>query len=550
MILAFEFHYVSHNGVLENFLFQALEENPLPFSLEREGGAVTLCVEGEEAVLIDFSERLSRALPLSLYFKSLHVKVVEALGKGSMKRPACEVALPFTPQMLTRVMDTYNPFTPPAFGKNIQGHEPLRLTKEKNFLTSQTTAFKEIFAAAAQMAQENPLHVKTTTGWVRLEVLTCKASSFDETSVVVPCDLSVVEKMVVIKEDEIKALASLEKPILRLPINAIFAAKDILPVRFVNLKMADDLVLYLLCTSLFAQGVEFVVLTPCEPTEENALTYEGGEFREPIGVVVLENGEIIPTFGQTYTNPLVQKSAQAFEEKSHGHFAALLKEHHLFDASVACFYLSRHHDDAFMVYQEALGMVDLVKVEFPDTIGAILDAIKESGSSGERLVANFTKAHPERVAFARELTLAGEPKSVATLMGVAGVLFGYANTVQEATSVMLEHAMAFSGLKGPRIDYLLEGETLKGTLNPMRVVRSGMSYHLADLDALTLSFGYVDSLGYFISDTLDRMKEEFKTTHTGFCGGLFANRRMAEVAARQARVSHTVCFNRELPLDT
>ena len=550
MILAFEFHYVSHNGVLENFLFEVLEEKPLPFSLERQEGAVTLCVEGEEAVLIDFSDHLAQALPLSLYFKSLHVKTETQLGQTRMERPVCHVALPFTPKMLSQAKATHNPFVPPTFGKNIQGHTPLRLSKKETLFTSQSTSFKEIFSAAADMAKENPLHVKTATGWVRLEALTCKPRFFDKTSVVVPCDLSVVEKMMVIKEDEIKALASLEKPILRLPLNSIFEAKGILPERFVNMKMADDLVLYLLCASLFELGVEFVALTPCEATEEDALTYEGGEFRQSIGVLVLENGEIIPAFGETYTNPLIQKSAQAFEEKSHGHFAALLKEHHLFDASVACFYLSRHHDDGCMVYQEELGMVNLVKVDFPDTIGEILDAIKESGSSGERLVENFTKAYPEQVAFAREISLASEPRSIATLMGAAGVLFGYAPTVQEATTAMLDNAMIFSGLKGPRIDYLLEGETLKGSLNAMRVVRSGMSYCLADLDALTLSFGYVDSLGYFVSDMLDRIKEEFKTTHVGFCGGLFANRRMAEVAARQARVSHTVCFNRELPLDT
>jgi hydrogenase maturation factor HypF (carbamoyltransferase family) len=93
------------------------------------------------------------------------------------------------------------------------------------------------------------------------------------------------------------------------------------------------------------------------------------------------------------------------------------------------------------------------------------------------------------------------------------------------------------------------GDTLRTQVNALRIIRSGMSFSLADLDALTLSYGYVDSLGYFISDTLDRIQEEFKTTHVALCGSLFANRRLAETVARHAKVTHTVCFNNEFPVE-
>ncbi|NLC28271.1 MAG: hypothetical protein GX780_05800, partial [Campylobacteraceae bacterium] len=114
---------------------------------------------------------------------------------------------------------------------------------------------------------------------------------------------------------------------------------------------------------------------------------------------------------------------------------------------------------------------------------------------------------------------------------------------------LLDNASLFGGLKGPRIDYLQIGDSLRGEIDALRLVRSGMSYHLAGLDDLTLSYGYIDSLGYFISDTLDKIKEEFKTTHLALSGALFENSRLSEITARHSKITHSVCFNREFPID-
>ena len=554
MILAFEFHYVSHNGVLENFLFQALEDNPLPFSLTRKETVLSLCVEGEEEALLSFSDKLGATLPLSLFFRSLHVRVADALEKESMARPECHVSLPFTPKMLGRVLEEgtktfFDPFVAPEFGLAWGAQAPLVFAGEKETLSSEAISYAALFEAAAKhMVATGALHVKSASGWYRAVPVTQQVTYEEGKTLIMPCDLSVVEKMVVIKEDEIKALASLEKPLLRLNINAIYAQKGFLETPFVSMKMADDLLLYLLCLSLFREGVEFVALSPSAPAEANALYGQGGQVRENIGVTVLENGEFVPVFGEVYANPVLQKTAQAFEHPSHGRFTALLKEHRLFQKSVGGFYFSQTHDDAVMVYQESHGMVDLLHVTFPETIGALLDEIATS-TSGERLVENYTKEFPELVAHARGISLANEPKSIATLMGAAGVLFGYGKSVQEALKVMLDNALLYSGMKGPRIDFLVQGETLKGAFHAARIVRSGMSYRLAGADAYTLSFGYLDSLAHFTSDTLDRLKEEFGVTHVGFCGSLFGNKRMAEGAARHAKVAFTICFNQEIPID-
>ena len=85
---------------------------------------------------------------------------------------------------------------------------------------------------------------------------------FTDTMDVVATDLSVVERMVVIKENEIKALASLERPSIRLKINALFASTHTFSTQRVKLRLADELLVYHVCKRLFAQGIHFLFKAP------------------------------------------------------------------------------------------------------------------------------------------------------------------------------------------------------------------------------------------------------------------------------------------------
>ena len=424
---------------------------------------------------------------------------------------------------------------------------PLTLTCKDEVLTSDRNDFKSIFTKAASfLADGNPLHVKTATGFWVLEIL--KNSPIDtKEAFVMPTDLSVVEKMVVIKSHEIQALASLEKPVLKLSINAVFAAKGIILEKFIQMRMADDLILLFLMKELFALGVEFVLLRS-KGSADCRLEYEGGRSRPLLYINVLENGQSIPIKGDMYSPAHMEKALEPFDSPSAKQSVSVLKENQLFKNNVASVYLSSKNKDEFMVYTDGAGLVDLLYFDFANSGQEMMDEICQS-TTGKKLVENFSAKYPETFKAFCELDLSRYPKSLYTLLGAAGVLFGFGNTVEEGADELLDNAMLFSGLKGPRIDFLPVGDTLRTQINALRLIRIGMSFSLADLDALTLSYGYVDSLGYFISDTLDRIQDEFKTTHVALCGSLFANRRLAETVARHAKVTHKICFNSEYPID-
>ena len=552
MILAFEFSTRATHGVLENALSYIVKNAGFELNLRRHEGVLVLFVEADEEKLLQFSNTLSKMLPLSVFVQSFNVKVVEAPYGTLVEVPSCEIFLPFTPQMLSLVLDEksdtyYNPFVPCEIGLNLDCDGILRFTCKDENLSSEQTNYKELFEKAALHVNEGEsLHVKSATGPWKIKAIKNSLVQVKD-SYIMPTDLGVVEKMVVIKPHEVQALASLEKPSSRLSLNAVFESKGVIAEKFINMRMADDLMLLLLMRELFALGVEFVVMERAADADCK-LTYEGGRERELLHVSVLENGQSIVAKGDTYIPRNMLTTLEPFETPSAKQSVSVLKENQLLDKNVACVYLSTNHNDELMVYSDANGLVDLMHFDFANSGQVIMDEICKS-STGEKLVANFSAKYPKEFKAFCELDLSAFPKSLYTLLGAAGVLFGFSETIEEGAIALLDNATLYSGLKGPRIDFLPMGDTLRTQVNALRIIRSGMSFSLADLDALTLSYGYVDSLGYFISDTLDRIQEEFKTTHVALCGSLFANRRLAETVARHAKVTHTVCFNNEFPVE-
>ena len=130
------------------------------------------------------------------------------------------------------------------------------------------------------------------------------------------------------------------------------------------------------------------------------------------------------------------------------------------------------------------------------------------------------------------------------------MVLGISDDFERAASKLIENAEDFGGQKGPRIDYYLEKEdALSSDLNYVRLVRSGISYKLAGTDNVTLSFGCMESLSYFLSDMADSHKENLTAGKIAFCGSLFGYKRFTEMLAKNLKPNHSICFNKELPID-
>lgn len=551
MILLFEFKTGASHAVLENFLINISNEFNVEYFLRYEDKKVLFFILGDEEFLLDFSNKLSIYLPTSIFIDSFSARVVDEVFGEKREIKKCNLFLPFSPKMVEEVLNEdsahyYNPFIKPSVGVGLKEDNEL-IFKDKNLtITSKTSSFKEIFEKVAKkLFSGEGIDILTATGRFHVTVLGDEKIQ-DDKYIFMPCDLSLVEKMCVIKSYQSEALASLEKPILRLPINSIFAQKNIILDRFVHVKLADDILLLLLTKELFKLGVEFIKISP-NLKQKSTLEYEGVT-REPLYLTVLENSTHLILNNSIYTPKESKESLSAFKEPSIRQSARVLKEQNLFNKNVVLLYFSKKHSDEIAFYSEDKGFVDLVKFNLPKDASSIVEAIEKS-KTGKRLIENFSNKFSENFNNFKNLNFENHPNNLFTIFGAVGVLFGLGKNIEIGANLVLDKAFVFGGLKGPSIDFKLNDESLRGEFNTTRFFKSIMSYLLAGADLETLSFALIDSLGFFISNFLDRTKDELNSTNLIISGSLFENERVSEVIIRQAKVRHQVSTAYELPLD-
>lgn len=112
----------------------------------------------------------------------------------------------------------------------------------------------------------------------------------------------------------------------------------------------------------------------------------------------------------------------------------------------------------------------------------------------------------------------------------------------QSAPYLLACAADFLGEKGVRIDFGIDD---RGELAVDKLIRSAMSYKLAGVDDKVLSYGFIDSLSYFLSDLMDARRDEFDAAI--FSGALFGERKFADLVLKLCR-NHAASFSDEFAL--
>ena len=556
MILAFEFHYISHNGVLENLLKNIAVMFDIKHKITRQDSIVTLFVEESGDILGKFADYLSLHLPLSIFFKSSSVSVVDSIPAVQEVIPFCPFEIEFLPRILNAIADKNSYMYAYPFSTKDE-HTYLLLKHEETTLINAKSSedFVKLYGMVAELISKNEsIRIKTKSGfYIYGNVENPLLKEFKGKFEVIATDMSVIERMAVVRENELKVLASLERPSIRLKVNAFYAQKEILPVERVHLRLADDLLIHLVCEQLFKKGVHFLFKAvsdaiPCAYTLDFSRTLP---FMEPLEVAVLENGEILIVNGTSYASTALKESLGKFSESAHASFTSIMQEHKLFDLKTSCFYLSRSHNDKFMHYSKEKGMIDLVNFYLPDSFEDVFALVTQSSKSGARLVENYRETYPALYEHVINTPIPQNlPQNIYSLWKIVSMILGLSSNFDGAAEKLIENAENFGGQKGPRIDYfLLKEEALISDFNVMKLIRSGMSFKLAGTDDTTLSFGYMESLGYFLSDMSDYYKENIGNEKIALGGSLFGYRRLTETVCKNIKPNSPICFNKELPID-
>ena len=109
--------------------------------------------------------------------------------------------------------------------------------------------------------------------------------------------------------------------------------------------------------------------------------------------------------------------------------------------------------------------------------------------------------------------------------------------------------MLFLGDRGPRIDYKITEEDSNISIQPLKIVQSAISFKLAGIDHLTLSYGIVESFIEFLSNEIDNLKETMDIETAVFAGSLLENNKLFSRIVKETASNHKIYFNNQLHTD-
>jgi hypothetical protein len=235
-----------------------------------------------------------------------------------------------------------------------------------------------------------------------------------------------------------------------------------------------------------------------------------------------------------------------------GAINSVVKEHNLEDENIAGIYLSKTKASNIVVKGQKYGTVKYLSFNFKiNSISELFELIKSSNETGEKIIANYKKKFPQLYEEITKVEFEDNTFNIYKLWGIIAIVLGYTkgNNTLMASKIIEDNTIEFLGDKGPRIDYKLHNVYGKAYLDPLMVIRTAMSFKLAGVDDLTLSFGIIESFAEFISNELDELKQNMSTTAVCIAGSMLSNKKLFSKLSTEVSLNHTLYFNNQLPID-
>ena len=543
MILEFSFNYLSSSMVYEKVIIRTVKQFLLKSKILRNGDELFLYVESDDSDELErFANKLSLELPHSIFLYETNVIVVDEMPEGSfVLAEESKPDIPFCPKCLGEVMDEsnedyYNVFHEcEVCGYSVEGEKK---------------SYKENFVSLAKSISDGlVVEVNTFYGKYFVGMLgkKCNGVDFD----IISYALSTVAHYTNATNSEIAAMGAIEKPLIKLKTNIKFKMDfEDITNELIRFKLPDDLVLHLLLSELNKLGINLIFTTKEKlPFDVKFDLVEYKKESEPIEVVVSDNHIAIVKGekGLPYNN-LENKTLIPHI----GAFFSVIKEHSLLDKTVVGVNISKEYHNDILVYSKKFGTIEYLSFAFNfSSIKDVLDSIVSTNETGNKLVENFKNKFPQHFETISAIVFDEKDFNVYKLWGIVSIVLGYSKEKDLAKSakILEESASSFLGTKGPRIDYKLKSIENKVYLDPLMTIRTAMSFKLAQVDQLTLSYGVIESFVEFVSTSCDEIKEEMKSDAVVVTGSLLENRHLFSKLSKEVSVNHKLYFNKELPVD-
>ena len=549
MVLHYKFEYASNNSMMTEHLKRCAESFVLDYRIQQDQSFIHLFVQSSTEILTEFSNKLSHYIPMSIFFKDVTVHSVEAMPDQSIAIIDESPLQTFCTKCLNEVEDQssvnfYNPFLYcDECGQDL-GSPTLVLYDGMKKIEKANNI--EYFETIAKMINDGKhVEIKTLSGEFVFFKIQPFAKKYQDRIKFLCTDLNRINEVVVANKSETVALASVEKPSIDLRFTQMFEERSLFDHEEINVRYANDLMLYLLSRELEKYGIAFLAYVE-NARFDASLTFAEQKSYDQIKVpkisivnesqtLVLENGHYDSKLDKVYAT---------FEQKSKSQLMVLLSENNLFEKSILSFYLSSKHNDGINLYSPKIeGVLDIVKFDLPSTMQQVCETIA-SDDTGKRLIENYKKKFEKDIEIAKCFNFCKLDKnSIFSMWKIVSLILGFDESV-------LEQAKKAVLNKGPRMDYRLfkDDHFYNQTFDIYSLIKSGMSYRIAGVDQTLLCLGYCESLAHFIANLTDDIHKEHPLDGVALSGDFFGHEVISHFVHKAITKNHKIYYNKDFAI--
>lgn len=507
MILKYSFFYTNTNNILGYFLDFYAKQSGIEFCIkDNEKDEISLLIKAEEAEILNFNDNFIKFIPNSIFLDSTKVEICNEFFQNNYKFDKN-----FLPNFSPKSLEIFK--TTDKISKNeFEILSDIQIFDE-TFIKINEENFDKYLQFCIQNLLENKIiKIKNSYGEFEISVNINFDSDF-----LMPTNLKNLHKVAICDEKTTICLQSFEKPLIKLKINSLFLQNHPQSPKFFDFKSSSDIFTYALINKISKQNINFLSFKCIK------------KFKENLKILVLENKIVFiknPFLSTNFKNFLEKKT-----DKNLALFGLILKEFQLLENDVIKVFLSKAKQDEIKFINKNKEF-DFLKIKIPSSFEELKILIQNS-ENGERLLENFEK----KFVFPK-----GEIKNSQNFYSLFKIIKEILNFKFE----IFENANLFLGQKGPRLDYKILG---KNEFDIVKFVKSGMSFTLAGVDETTLSFGYAESLCFFISDIIDDIKSNFNVTETVCFGEIFSQKAFCNLVLKHVNLPQNVRISNFLPLE-
>ncbi|MBE2984285.1 hypothetical protein CCAL9344_04120 [Campylobacter sp. RM9344] len=477
MVLAFEFLWIKELVWLEIILRQTAKN--LPHKVVKDSEGLTLFISANESELSKFSDKLCINLPSSLFIKGFRVYEASMPNDKSDKDVHLECDLPALTPLQELNFKQNGQICKNEFGvlSKISVLDQKICEENFNLLLGQ---------CAKKIKDGEVVKFKSSSSEFEVEIL----HSFDKFDFIMPTNSKALLNIFTFNEREITALASFEKPMLRLKTNALFKQKHPQIQTTANVKLSQDFFIFALCDKLYNDKINF------------------------IGVRNLGKNSI-------FKFCLFDKESLVYDSSSKEELESDYFELNLNKDSADGIFLVRKNDKIPLLFIPNFISFDEIFKEIKGLDG------------GERLLENFAKTY---VLPSENLNLNANFYS---LFCMSAKVLNFSPNLKQAGERLLLNAFNFGANRGVLIDCKVKD----GVFDVAKFIRSTMSFMLAGAQEGNISYGVVSSLAGFLANFILEKADEFDIKTVKFSGDLFKEEAVLKTFKREFEPNFKLDFS-------